>query len=256
MAEKKVVGLDNLKIFYNKLKDIFVPKLEGKNYLTSSTGTEGYTKAEIDSKINNISSSGSSDNINLNWQDQFEDIIYNSTSADFDNYTYYYLDNGIYKVVTYDQIMNWVNTPKDTTQPVSVDNNILEDQEFYFNKILSHTTPAYGIGNTISTYLTGIGAQQITNIAQKTNYTSYNRVNDEIINKAYPAYFSYYKKDTTGNFIQITQMEAKTLGNTNKIEIFVKNLTPENIENLITSSDIQTIIDNRIKALVKADSLN
>ena len=51
-------------------------------------------------------------------------------------------------------------------------------------------------------------------------------------------------------------MEAKTLGNTNKIEIFVKNLTPENIENLITSSDIQTIIDNRIKALVKADSLN
>ena len=69
MAEKKVVGLDNLKIFYNKLKDIFVPKLEGKNYLTSSTGTEGYTKAEIDNKINNISSSGSSDNINLNWQD-------------------------------------------------------------------------------------------------------------------------------------------------------------------------------------------
>ena len=162
----------------------------------------------------------------------------------------------MYKVVTYDQIMKWVSTPKDTTQPASVDNNILEDQEFYFNKILSHTTPAYGIGNTISTYLTGIGAQQITNIAQKTNYTSYNRVNNEIINKAYPTYFSYYKKDTTGNFIKITQTEAKTLGNTNKIEIFVKNLTPENIENLITSSDIQTIIDNRIEALVKADSLN
>ena len=50
-------------------------------------------------------------------------------------------------------------------------------------------------------------------------------------------------------------MEAKTLGNTNKIEIFVKKLTPENIENLIKSSDIQTMIDNRIKTLVKSDSL-
>ena len=48
MAEKKVVGLDNLKIFYNKLKDIFVPKLEGKNYLTSDLGSEGYTKTEVD----------------------------------------------------------------------------------------------------------------------------------------------------------------------------------------------------------------
>lgn len=255
MAERKVVGLNNLKTFYTKLKDIFVPKLEGKNYLTSSTGDEGYTKDEIDIKINNISPSGPSDNINLNWQNQFEDVVYNSTSADFDNYTYYYLDNGIYKIVTYDQIMTWVNTPKDTTQPASVDNNILGDQKFYFNKILSHTTPAYGIGNTISIYLTGAGAQQVTNIAQKTHYTSYNRVNNQIVNKAYPVYFSYYKKDTTGNFIKITQTEAKTLGNTNKIEIFVKNLTPENIENLIKSSDIQTIIDNRIKTLVKSDSL-
>lgn len=255
MANKKVVGLDNLKTFYNKLKDIFVPKLEGKNYLTSSTGDEGYTKAEIDIKINNISSSGGSGDVNLNWQNQFEDIIYNSTSADFDSYTYYYLDNGMYKVVTYDQIMNWVNTPKDTTQPASVSNNILEDQKFYFNKILSHTVPAYGIGDTISTYLTGVGAQQISNIAQKTHYTSYNRVDNKIVDKTYPTYFSYYKKDTTGNFIEITQTEAKTLGNTDKIEIFVKNLTPENIENLIKSSDIQTIIDNRIKKMVKKESL-
>jgi hypothetical protein len=68
MAERKVVDLNNLKTFYIKLKDIFVPKLEGKNYLTSSTGDEGYTKDEIDIKINNISPSGPSDNINLNWQ--------------------------------------------------------------------------------------------------------------------------------------------------------------------------------------------
>ena len=54
MAEKKVVGLDNLKIFYNKLKDVFAPKLEGKNYLTSATGTEGYTTSEIDIKIKNL----------------------------------------------------------------------------------------------------------------------------------------------------------------------------------------------------------
>ena len=54
MAEKKVVGLDNLKIFYNKLKDVFAPKLEGKNYLTSATGTEGYTTSEIDTKIKNL----------------------------------------------------------------------------------------------------------------------------------------------------------------------------------------------------------
>ena len=55
MAEKKVVGLQNLKDFYEKgLKEVFVldPKNEGKAFLWTSSGdSEGYSKSEIDIKL-------------------------------------------------------------------------------------------------------------------------------------------------------------------------------------------------------------
>lgn len=63
MAEMKVVGKQNLKDFYGELKKRFVLRYNNKNYLTSETGEEGYTKAEIDKIIENIAFSGGNESV-------------------------------------------------------------------------------------------------------------------------------------------------------------------------------------------------
>ena len=246
MAEKKVVGLDNLKIFYNKLKDVFAPKLEGKNYLTSATGTEGYTTSEIDIKIKNLEdkiiageivSPGGGDNpenLDLNsiqWDACFQDITPESlndieTSGDLLKYNYFIQNSeGKYQVATIQQLESIINK---------------DEKLFFKHPLLSYTYPGF----TEKQYISNQISKNMNNLM----YSSYNYGNPGY---AYPNYFSYYimeidEQTQLPEFRLITQAEAQRLGDQGTY-IFVLNYTPSDIENLI---------EIKIREMVKAESLN
>lgn len=245
MADKKVVGLDNLKIFYNKLKDIFVPKLEGKNYLTSSTGDEGYTTSEIDIKIKNLENKiatgeivnpgggDSQENFDLNsiqWDACFQDISPESlndieTKGDLLKYNYFIQNSdGKYQVATIQQLESITNK---------------NEKLFFKHPLLSYTYPGF----TEKQYI----ANQIFKETSNLIYSSYNYGKQGY---AYPNYFSYYTMEIDlqtqlPKFNPISQSEAKRLGDQGTY-IFILSYTPSDIENLI---------EIKIKEMVKKESL-
>ena len=257
MAEKKVVGLDNLKIFYNKLKDIFVPKLEGKNYLTSDLGSEGYTQTEVDTIAKQLEEKihtggtidpGSIDFTNVNWEAWFnniEPVSLNDIEAngDITKYNYFYQTENGYQAATIQYFASIVNK---------------DEKMFFLHPLLSHGYPGFSTRMYVN--------EQITNAKQNLNYLGYNYGQTTGFN--YPDYFSYYIMNIDDetkelSYLPISKTEAKTRGESGEY-IFVKAYTPTDIESLInkkiktfkTSSELQNIIDQRIKALVKTDSLN
>lgn len=242
MAEKKVVGLQNLKDFYEKgLKEVFVldPKNEGKAFLWTSSGdSEGYSKSEIDIKLKNLNS-GSSES-SKSFEDYFSNQIYKFGYDAFDRekYNFYYLDdNGEYSIVTDDLIAEWS------------EEGTLKDKEFYFNNITSRTLTPVMVANNILSIMDNsidliLGEKMMIPYNWKPNTITGGFI---IIDKNYPDYFTYYKeKENTdtdnnlyyGKYIKIaSNTEAQTLGRTKKI--YTQRPTVE---------EIADIIDKKIEA--------
>ncbi len=242
---KKVVNLDNLKTFYEQLKTKFVLQPEGKNYLTSTTGDEGYTTSEIDAKIKNLENKIStgeivnpggdtSKDIDLNsiqWDACFQNITPKSlnaieSSGDLLKYNYFIQDSdGKYQVATIEQLESVTN----------------KDEEVFFeHPLLSHTYPGF----TEKQYITN----QIFKEMSGLTYSNYNNGKQGY---TYPSYFSYYTMDIDSQtqlpkFNSVSQTEAKRLGDQGTF-IFILNYTPSDIENLI---------EIKIKEMVNAESLN
>lgn len=238
MVDKKVVGLQNLKDFYEKgLKEVFVldPKNEGKAFLWTSSGdSEGYSKSEIDIKLKNLNSGSSGGTSSKNFEDYFSTQIYKFGHDAFDRekYNFYYLnDDGEYSIVTDDLIIEW---SKEGT---------LKDKEFYFNNITSRTlTPVMIANNILSTMESSIdlivGGKMMIPYNWEPNTTTGGFT---IIDKSYPDYFIYYKeKENTdtdnnlyyGKYIKIaSNTKAQTLGKTKKI--YTQRPTAEEVANII-----------------------
>ena len=231
MSEKKVVSLDNLKVFYTKTEvDTIAKQLEEKIH----------TGGTIDP--------GSIDFTNVNWEAWFnniEPVSLNDIEAngDITKYNYFYQTENGYQAATIQYFASIVNK---------------DEKMFFLHPLLSHGYPGFSTRMYVN--------EQITNAKQNLNYLGYNYGQTTGFN--YPDYFSYYIMDIDDetkelSYLPISKTEAKTRGESGEY-IFVKAYTPTDIESLInkkiktfkTSSELQNIIDQRIKALVKTDSLN
>lgn len=220
MAIKKVVGLQNLKDFYNELKNVFVlnPKDEGKTFLwTASNNSEGYSKDEVDIKLKNLTING--ENNSKNFNDYFLNQTYKfgTTAFNRDQYNFYYLDeNNEYRIATDDLITKWSQE------------GTLADKTFYFNDIASRTlTPTMVINNVLSTVSNSLDLIVGSKMMVPYNWQSNSDGSFALLEKTYPDYFTYYREITDNDTLENvlynqykkidSNTEAKTLGATTKI---------------------------------------
>lgn len=275
MAEMKVAGKQNLKDFYTELKKRFVVRQNNKNYLTSETGEDGYTKIEVDQikealedkieeveeKIGNSAggggSSGEIGNVNIDFESTLDSQYYTFSTANLNKYLYYYKDeDGNYNKINQRLINEW-------DADGSLDNRI-----FYFNKLTSYTFNEGDAINAVSSSIWPSISINVNKVVNNKLYVPYNYTIDEedgstihmIANKDFPSYFKYYLYDKDSlEYVQKTASEAKTLGTgSNAVCIDTIRTSPEEVKTIMegigvpdVSDKIEEAIDEQAGAIIE-----
>lgn len=256
MAIKKVVGLQNLKDFYNELKNVFVlnPKDEGKTFLwTTSNSSEGYSKDEVDIKLKNLTING--ENNSKNFNDYFLNQTYKfgTTAFNRDQYNFYYLDeNNEYRIATDDLITKWSQE------------GTLADKTFYFNDIASRTlTPTMVINNVLSTVSNSLDLIVGSKMMVPYNWQSNSDGSFALLEKTYPDYFTYYREITDNDTLENvlynqykkidSNTEAETLGATTKI--YTQRPSIDEVDTIVDKK-LLNIINTNPNFLSKGDLIS
>lgn len=155
---------------------------------------------------------------------------------------------------TVDSIPSYLNFVE--IDPTTNDITLITDTTEIFNKLSTNNIYIYqgtilDIMDSVLNFLNNGTQDAIDNYINQ--YVLYN--NNGYDSYTYPNYIPYFTLDEEGNYNQISSEQAKTLGETNDIytvQLMVYSLN--DLESIIETNVAQKIED-KIKELVKADSL-